>query len=124
MEVANEQVLATIEDSCSTNAYLQRFAPLGNSVTELLAKFQKETTSILFRERDYPGCPEISFVTISYSPSGYPISADYHWDYASPWNLGPETYKGIYGTGPLISSCLGGVDIREPDIKVDLQPLP
>ena len=124
VEVLNEKVVTTLEDSCSANDYLQRFVPLGNTVTELLAKFQTETTTILWKEQIGSGCPEFMGVAISYSSAGYPVSAVYSWSDASPWNLGPQTYKAIYGDGPRISMCNSMADTREPDIKVSLQPLP
>jgi hypothetical protein len=124
VEVVNEKVVTTYEDSCTANDYLQRFKPLDNTVTELFAKLQKETTTILFREQNYPGCPEYMGVAITYSSAGYLISAQYSWFDASPWNLGPKTYRAIYGDGPRISTCGSMADPREPDIKVILQPLP
>lgn len=121
MEVINEIIVRIFEDGCSANGYLQRFAPLGRTVTELFAKFQYETTTIHFQEDE--GCGFFLSANISYSSAGYPESATYDWSEVSPWTLGPQTYKAMYGDGPRNRSCMDRIDDREPNITVILQPL-
>ncbi len=121
VEVLNEVVITTYEDNCSTDGYLQRFAPLGKTVAELFAKFQKETTTIHFSEEQ--GCGDFMVVALSYDSAGYPTSAKYHFEQAFPWNLGSQTYKALYGDGPKTESCFGGINSpSEPDITVSLHP--
>src|SRR5262245_50946645 len=79
VEVLDEKVIQTFEDGCSANNYLQTFPPLGSTVTELFAKFRKETTTLRFRERDNPGCGWFLGMEISYTSEGYPETAKYDW---------------------------------------------
>lgn len=124
LEIVNENIVTIFEDSCSANGYLQHFAPLGSTVRELFAKFQKETTTIRFKEQDDPaGCDDFLSVDISYAPAGYPTNAKYSWSKVSPWNVGPQTYKTIYGDEPRFITCSMAADPREPNITITLQPL-
>ncbi len=122
-EVQNEQVIQVGVDWCSNTTYIQRFAPLARTITELFDQFEKDKTTISFQEQDRPSCPYFLDVTVAYASSGYPSSAHYGWAEASPWTLGPQTYKAIYGERTPIHSCLNQIDVSM-DMTITVQTLP
>jgi hypothetical protein len=124
IETVNERAIKTLDYGCSANSYLQRFAPLAQTVEDLFAQLEKESTTIHFQQKDNPICPYFMSVDISYASEGYPATTKYSWVDISPWTLGPQTYKAMYGEEIVLSGCFERFDVSKPNMTITVQPLP
>jgi len=128
VEIVDEEIIKTIEDTCTTDSNLQHTlafgVPLifGSTISELFAKFQKETTRVVFKEGQ--SCGTFLGVVIIYAAEGYPISAKYNWLGPSPDTPGPNTYTSMYGEGFRTMTCMDSILPYEIEVQISLRPLP
>ena len=128
VEVIDEVVVKTVEDTCTTNTKLQHTVafgvPLifGNTISKLFAKFQTETTRIVWREDQ--SCGAFLSVMVTFVAEGYPTNAKYDWVQSSPYTLGPNTYTSIFGAGSRTMTCMSAIRPYEIEVQISLQPLP